>query len=160
MCHEILVPSTSSENVCNLLIVGTLADIVEDQMARIFKNLVYKMLSFSRRSLPKNKLEFLKTRFVLAQPFLTETSKTLESLGLELINSIFPFGADGTRKWYEDISRVFGTSDDRFHSAVMPAYERALKTVEKYKEIFYGKNFFFFPDSQLEIPLARFFQQS
>ena len=28
--------------------------------------------------------------------------------------------------------------------------------MEKYKEIFYGKNFFFFPDSQLEIPLARF----
>ena len=32
-----------------------------------------------------------------------------------------------------------------------------MSTVEKYKEIFYGKSFFFFPDSQLEIPLARFF---
>ena len=45
---------------------------------------------------------------MLAQPFLTETSKNLESLGLELISSVFPFGADGTRKWYENISRVFG----------------------------------------------------
>ena len=55
---------------------------------------------------------------MLAQPFLTETSKNLESLGLELISSVFPFGADGTRKWYEDISRVFGISDERFHNAV------------------------------------------
>ena len=60
MCHEILVPSTSSENVCNLLIVGTLADIVEDQMARIFEKLGIQNVEFSRRSLPKNKLGFLK----------------------------------------------------------------------------------------------------
>ena len=45
MCHEILVPSTSSENVCNLLIVGTLADIVEDQMARIFEKLCIQSFS-------------------------------------------------------------------------------------------------------------------
>ena len=102
--------------MCNLLIVGTLADIVEDQMARIFEKLVYKMLSFSRRNLPKEKLGFLqKLGLCLLNPFLTETSKNLESLGLELISSVFPFGADGTRKWYEDISRVFGISDERFH---------------------------------------------
>jgi light-independent protochlorophyllide reductase subunit N len=157
MCHEILVPSTSSKNVCNLLVVGTLADIVEDQMARIFEKLgIQNVEFFPPKSSEKQIRISEKTRFVLAQPFLTETSKNLESLGLELINSLFPFGADGTRKWYEDISRVFGISDERFHYAVTPAYERAVSTVKKYKEIFCGKNFFFFPDSQLEIPLARF----
>ena len=157
MCHEILDPSTSSENVCNLLIVGTLADIVEDQMARIFEKLGIQNVEFFPPKSSESKIRIsAKTRFVLAQPFLTETSKNLESLGLELISSVFPFGADGTRKWYENISRVFGISDERFHFAVTPAHERAVSTVEKYKEIFYGKNFFFFPDSQLEIPLARF----
>ena len=49
--------------------VGTLADIVEDQMARILKNLVYKMLSFSREIFRKKIRISAKTRFVLLNPF-------------------------------------------------------------------------------------------
>ena len=62
MCHEILVPSTSSENVCNLLIVGTLADIVEDQMARIFEKLGIQNVEFFPPKSSEKKLGFRKNK--------------------------------------------------------------------------------------------------
>tara|TARA_Y100000589_G_scaffold272581_1_gene265724 strand:- start:433 stop:1806 length:1374 start_codon:yes stop_codon:yes gene_type:complete len=158
MCREILVDAIpSDEDACDLLVVGTVADIVEDQMERIFNKMgLAKVEFFPPKSSEKQIKISEKTKFILAQPFLTETSKALEAKGLGLISSLFPFGADGTLKWYEEISRSFGITDEKFKSAVMPSYKRAVSTVKKYKDIFYGKKFFFFPDSQLEIPLARF----
>ena len=158
MCREILVDAIpSDEDACHLLVVGTVADIVEDQMERIFNKMgLANVEFFPPRSSEKQIKISEKTKFILAQPFLTETSKALEAKGIGLISSPFPFGADGTLKWYEEISRSFGITDEKFKSAVMPSYQRAVSTVKKYKDIFHGKKFFFFPDSQLEIPLARF----
>jgi len=39
---------------------------------------------------------------------------------------------------------------------VGPGYERASRAVARYRERLAGKSIFFFPDSQLEVPLARF----
>jgi light-independent protochlorophyllide reductase subunit N len=38
----------------------------------------------------------------------------------------------------------------------MPARERATKALERQREWLQGRSIFFFPDSQLEVPLARF----
>jgi light-independent protochlorophyllide reductase subunit N len=47
----------------------------------------------------------------------------------------------------------------RFENAVAPAAARARKALEAHKFRLAGKRVFFFPDSQLEIPLARFLHQ-
>jgi len=44
----------------------------------------------------------------------------------------------------------------RFRQAVAPGRERAKRAVERHRERLAGKTIFFLPDSQLEIPLARF----
>jgi len=43
-----------------------------------------------------------------------------------------------------------------FDAATAAARERATRAVARYREELSGKRVFFFPDSQLEIPLARF----
>jgi len=46
--------------------------------------------------------------------------------------------------------------DIRFRNTVAPGRERAKRAVERHSALLRGKRIFFFPDSQLEIPLARF----
>jgi light-independent protochlorophyllide reductase subunit N len=45
---------------------------------------------------------------------------------------------------------------DHFEQTVTPARERASQALARQRERMQGKSVFFFPDSQLEIPLARF----
>jgi light-independent protochlorophyllide reductase subunit N len=45
---------------------------------------------------------------------------------------------------------------ERFASAIAAPAQRARTAVARYREALQGKRLFFFPDSQLEIPLARF----
>jgi light-independent protochlorophyllide reductase subunit N len=47
-------------------------------------------------------------------------------------------------------------AEARFRAATQPAYERAQRALSRYRDQLAGKRIFFFPDSQLEIPLARF----
>ncbi len=44
----------------------------------------------------------------------------------------------------------------RFHAATAPSRERAERALAAFRGELAGKRIFFFPDSQLEIPLARF----
>ena len=69
---------------------------------------------------------------------------------------MFPLGAKGTEAWLRAAADVFGISDDAFETAVAPARERAEISLERYRAQLNGKRIFLFPDSQLEIPLARF----
>jgi light-independent protochlorophyllide reductase subunit N len=45
---------------------------------------------------------------------------------------------------------------DLFRRVTQPAYERAQRALGRYRDQLAGKRIFFFPDSQLEVPLARF----
>ncbi len=46
--------------------------------------------------------------------------------------------------------------DERFRAATAPGIERARQAVSRYRFQLAGKRIFLFPDSQLEVPLARF----
>jgi len=96
------------------------------------------------------------TKFLLAQPFLADTARELEERGAKHIPALFPLGAKGTEAWLRAAADVFGISDDAFETAVAPARERAEISLERYRAQLNGKRIFLFPDSQLEIPLARF----
>jgi light-independent protochlorophyllide reductase subunit N len=97
-----------------------------------------------------------RTAFLLAQPFLGETARVLETRGATHLPAPFPFGAEGTTAWLQAAAQRFGTDPDQFNAVTAPGIERAKRAVSRHRERLAGKSVFFFPDSQLEIPLARF----
>jgi light-independent protochlorophyllide reductase subunit N len=68
----------------------------------------------------------------------------------------YPLGAEGTTLWLKAAADAFGVPSTRFETAVAPGRARAQKALARYIDRLSGKRIFFFPDSQLEIPLARF----
>jgi len=68
----------------------------------------------------------------------------------------FPFGAEGTTDWLHAAARAFGIDEMHFRSTVAPGRERAKRALEHSRAQLEGKSIFFLPDSQLELPLARF----
>ena len=148
-------PTTQAE--VDLLIVGCLADVVEDQFSRIFTELGLSSYAFfpPRRSgnLPKVGPN---THYLLAQPFLTDTARVLEELGATRIPAPFPLGVEGTEAWLAAAANTFAVQPERFEKVVAPKRERAKMALERQRKILDGRSIFFFPDSQLEIPLARF----
>jgi light-independent protochlorophyllide reductase subunit N len=159
-CLASLVPSlpaTRDDAAANLLIVGALADVVEDQLRRLWDEMGIVNVQFfpPRRSTELPQVG-VNTRFLLAQPFLADTARALEERGATHINATFPLGAEGTLGWMKAAADVWGVDQARFRSSTQSAYERAQRGLSRYRDQLAGKRIFFFPDSQLEIPLARF----
>ena len=53
-------------------------------------------------------------------------------------------------------AKAFGIRDNIFEETVANARRRAEASLQRYRSKLEGKSIFFFPDSQLEVPLARF----
>ena len=157
-CLKTLVPELESDpaNAPSLLVVGTLPDVVEDQFQRLFAE-----LGINASFLPPRRSSVLPaigpdTQFILAQPFLGETARALRGRGLRQIDSIFPFGAEGTRAWFEAAATTLGVTAERMQAVLDVPHARARRALRAMRERLEGKRITFFPDSQLEIPLARF----
>ena len=151
------LPAEPANAEPSLLVVGALADVVEDQFARMFAELGLRDVRF----LPMRRAGAMPaigpaTRTLLAQPFLAETARALEARGAERLSAPFPLGAEGTTLWLKAAADAFGVSPARFDAATGPGRARAEIALVRYAERLSGKRIFFFPDSQLEIPLARF----
>jgi light-independent protochlorophyllide reductase subunit N len=141
----------------DLLIVGCLADIVEDQFSRILTDLGISSYAFfpPRRSgeIPRVGSH---TRYLLVQPFLTDTARALDGFGAVRVAAPFPLGVEGTELWFAAAANAFGVNADRFEKVIAPKRGRARSALERQRQTLSGRSIFFFPDSQLEIPLARF----
>ncbi|KPF79562.1 MAG: ferredoxin:protochlorophyllide reductase (ATP-dependent) subunit N [Sphingomonadales bacterium] len=151
------MPAEASGAAQSLLMVGTLPDIVEDQFLRLFAELGIEHVGV----LPARRAGALpsigpNTRYLLAQPFLGETARALEDRGAVRIDAPFPFGADGTAAWLTAAAAAFGIDEMHVNRVIAPGRERAKRALERYKPALAGKRITFLPDSQLEIPLARF----
>ncbi len=145
------------EGAPSLVVVGTLADVVEDQFARLFAELGVGPVAFlparDSRSLPAIGPQ---TRFLLAQPFLGRTARALEARGATRLSAPYPFGVEGTTAWLRAAARAFGVSDERLETVVERPAARARSAVARVRSRLDGRRVSFLPDSQLEIPLARF----
>jgi light-independent protochlorophyllide reductase subunit N len=93
---------------------------------------------------------------LLAQPFLAETARVLEARGAVRLAAPFPLGVEGTTAWLRAAAEVFGVPAKVFESVVAMPRARAERALERHRQALGGKTIFFFPDSQLEIPIARF----
>jgi light-independent protochlorophyllide reductase subunit N len=139
-----------------LLVVGALPDIVEDQFARLFAEMGVPVRFFPGRSSVDLPAIGPHTRYLLAQPFLGETAAVLDERGAIRLPAPFPFGADGTAAWLQAAADCFAVDPLTFNRAVAPGRERAKRALERHRQVLTGKTVAFLPDSQLEIPLARF----
>ncbi|MEO0642132.1 MAG: ferredoxin:protochlorophyllide reductase (ATP-dependent) subunit N [Pseudomonadota bacterium] len=159
-CLTSLVPEMPAVNDAaekNLLIVGSLPDIVEDQFLRLFDQLgIENVASFPARNARDLPPVGPNTRYLLAQPFLAETAMAIEDRGAVRLNAMFPFGADGTTDWLRAAAREFGVDELHFNRVIAPGRERAKRAMEHARGELEGKRITFLPDSQLEVPLARF----
>ncbi len=158
-CLASLVPTLPASDAAEpaLMIVGCLPDVVEDQFARHLRQIGIANVHFfpprSSRALPPVGPN---TRFLLAQPFLGDTVRALEARGAQRIAAAFPFGVEGTTAWLNAAAAAFGIGADVVDSVTQAARERATRALQRQRERLAGKRIFFFPDSQLELPLARF----
>jgi light-independent protochlorophyllide reductase subunit N len=158
-CLAAIVPTLPAKNNegKKLLVVGTLADVVEDQFRNLFNKMGIIDVDFFP---PRRSTEMPSvgpgTEFLLAQPFLADTARELEALGAKHLPAPFPLGAMGTSAWLEQAAKSFGVSEKTFEATIEAPKKRALHALAKHRVELNGKKIFFFPDSQLEIPLARF----
>ena len=152
-----VLPALADDAAPRLLVAGALPDIVEDQFRRLFAELGIGAVDF----LPARGTATLPavgraTRLLLAQPFLGDTARSLIARGATLLPAPFPLGADGTSDWLHAAARAFGIDEMHFRRVTAPGRERAKRALAHHAERLAGKRIFFMPDSQLEIPLARF----
>jgi len=159
-CLAALVPAAPREAPDadpSLLVVGTLADVVEDQFRRLFDEMgVGPLRYFPPRHAGDLAPVGPNTRFLLAQPFLADTARALEERGAKRLPAPFPLGEEGTTRWLQAAARSFGVDAARFEQVTAPKRERARRSLARQRVQLAGKRIFFFPDSQLEVPLARF----
>ena len=151
------LPAAPADAAPELLVVGALADVVEDQFARLFDDIGIERVHF----LPARRAGAMpavgpNTRYLLAQPFLADTARALAERGAHHVAAPFPLGVEGTTRWLQAAADAFGVDAARFADATAPGRKRARTALAPYQERLSGKRVFFFPDSQLELPLARF----
>ncbi len=152
-----LVPLMPSSEEEKLLLVGTLANAVEDRLITIFKRLGIKNIeSFPPRKSTELPSIGCNTKVLLTQPYLTNTARELKDRGAEVIKAPFPLGVEGSRLWIKAAAKSFGIQDSLVSSTLEPLISRARKALKPYVEKLSGKKLFLLPESQLEIPLARF----
>jgi len=156
-CLASLVPSLPASDAASLMVVGTVAEIVEDQFRRYFAALGIDNVGF----LPPRRAAAMPpvgagTKFLLAQPFLANTALELERRGAARIAAPFPLGVEGTMAWFEAAARAFGVSAATCREVLDGPASRARESLARPKATLAGQSIFFFPDSQLEIPMARF----
>jgi light-independent protochlorophyllide reductase subunit N len=153
-CMAPALPSTDEKQ---LLVVGCVADVVEDQFRRVFDQLGIGPVGF----LPSRRAADLPavgcgTLLLPAQPFDGEAIRALVARGARLLSATYPFGADGTTAWLAAAAREFAVPADRFAAVTQPLVERARRALARHRPRLHGRRLFLMPDSQLEIPLARF----
>lgn len=149
-----IMPHTDSTQ---LLVVGCLPDVVEDQFRRQFEQLGIAPVNF----FPGRRAEDVpsigpNTRLLLAQPFNGETVRALVARGATVLSAPYPFGAEGTTAWLQAAATAWNVPATTFEEVTGPLIKRARSALERYRPQLAGKRLFMLPDSQLEIPLARF----
>jgi light-independent protochlorophyllide reductase subunit N len=152
-----LVPLMPESAERQLLVTGCLADVVEDQMRRVFDAIgVGPVRFFPARRAADAPPVGPGTLVLPAQPFVGETARALIARGARLLAAPYPYGAEGTLEWLRVAADAWGVPAARFDAATAPYVARARASLERHRALLAGKRVTFLPDSQMEIPLARF----
>ncbi|ETX29659.1 ferredoxin:protochlorophyllide reductase (ATP-dependent) subunit N [Roseivivax isoporae] len=156
-CLAAMVPVLPESDARELVVVGALPDVVEDQMLGLLDALGIGPV----RVLPAPRADAgygigPNTVFALAQPFLGDTLAALTRRGARHVPAPMPFGAEGTTLWLRAVAAEFGIPPEEVDRVTEAPRARARRAVAQAAETLSGRSVFLFPDSQLEVPLARF----
>ena len=156
-CLATMVPTLPDSDARQLMVVGALPDVAEDQALDLLAQIgIDKITVLPARHADTEVSVGPNTSFALTQAFLGGTHAALERRGARHIPAPFPFGEEGTTAWLRAVARDFGIDQAHVDAVIDAPRARARKAVAKAAETLSGKSLFFFPDSQMEIPLARF----
>ncbi len=156
-CLAAMVPVLPTSTERQFVMVGALPDVVEEQAIGLLEAMGVGPVRVLPA--PARDAEYgigAGTVYALTQPFLTDTHEALTRRGARHIPAPFPFGEEGTTQWLWAVAQEFGVSAETFAAVTEKPRARARKAIQQASEALRGKSVFFFPDSQLEIPLARF----
>jgi light-independent protochlorophyllide reductase subunit N len=152
-----MVPLLPATDERQLLVVGCVADVVEDQFVRHFEQLGIGPVRF----FPARRADALPavgpgTLVLPAQPFNGETIRALAARGAAMLSAPYPFGVEGTTAWLGAAAAAWNVPAERFLKVTQPLIQRAQTGLARHRPHLAGKRLFLMPDSQLEVPLARF----
>ncbi len=156
-CLAAMVPVLPETDARQLVLVGALPDVVEEQAVSLLEAMGIGPIKVLPAPRADSDLGLgARTVFALTQPFLGDTHAALERRGARHLPAPFPFGEEGTTAWLRAIAEEFGVDAETFARVTDAPRARARKAITQASEALRGRSIFFFPDSQLEIPLARF----
>ncbi len=140
-----------------VVFLGSINDMVADEFAAEAEHLGLPVGGFLPAS-HFSELPAIGPSTVIAplQPYLAKVANRLNrERGATILSSLFPFGPDGTRAFWEDLAALFGKQVD--------LREREAATWDRVKEhvdLLRGKKVFFTADNLMELPLARFLKSA
>lgn len=156
-CLEAVIRGLPSTDETQLAVLGALPDVVQDQMLRLLGRMgLENVLVLPQVRADTPAAVGPNTHFICAQPFLGAAHDEMVRRGAKPIAAPFPFGAQGTTAWLSAIAQRFGIDSTIFEAAIAAPKARAEQAIATVAKTLTGRSVFFFPDSQLEIPLARF----
>ena len=156
-CLSAMIAAMPESDAEQLVIAGGLPDVVQDQMLDLLSKIgVTEVKLLPNRSSDEDFGIGKKTQVAFVQPFLGETYDNLVRRGANPIRAPFPLGEEGTTAWLHAVAARFGISADHVDTVTQSARLRARKAISQASEPLSGKRVFLMPDSQLEVPLARF----
>ena len=156
-CLEAVIRDLPNDDKVQLAVLGALPDVVHDQMLRLLTDMgIEDVLVLPEQTAGSSAGIGKNTQFICAQPFLGAAYDEMVRRGANAIHAPFPFGASGTTEWLGAIAKRFGVEQGKFEEVTAGPKARAERAIAKVSETLTGRSIFFFPDSQLEVPLARF----
>lgn len=159
-CLATMAETLPRDDAEQLVIAGALPDVVQDQMLGLLSEIGLNDVKI----LPNRDAGTAfgigaGSHVAFVQPFLGETHDTLKRRGAQVIEAPFPFGEAGTTAWIHAVAARFGIAPEVVDRVTEAPRARARKAMSGPREVLEGKRVFFMPDSQLEVPLARFLSQ-
>lgn len=156
-CLEAVIRDLETSDKTQLAVLGALPDVVQDQMLRLLTQMgITDVMVLPQVTSDTHSVVGPNTHFICAQPFLGASYDEMVRRGAQPISAPFPFGAQGTTAWLAAIADRFDVPQSTFDAVIAAPKARAEQAIAKVAETLSGRSIFFFPDSQLEIPLARF----
>jgi len=87
---------------------------------------------------------------------VSDTVSALCKRGAKVIPALYPLGVEGTLAWFQAAAAEWGMDADAVSETLAIPVARANKALARVRENLADKSLHFLPDSQLELPLARF----
>ncbi len=140
-----------------VVFVGSVNDMTADDMRAEAEQLGIPVGGF----LPESRFDRLPavgpdTVLAPIQPYLSRVcSRLSRERGAQVLTSLFPFGPDGTRAFWEDLAAMFGKTVD-----LADREKAAWQKIGEQTALLRGKKIFLTADTMMELPLARFLKHA